>query len=154
MKRNFFKECIPAIFAIGLFLFSATACHARIMMAQPDLYVYETSEKIMTGAVFGIFQPDIAGGDVKLIAVKSPVCKTVEIHSMIDDNGIMRMRKIDAMPMDNAGRIVLEPTGYHIMLIKLSVPLKEGVQVPLTFVFSNGTEKTVDVPVIKRGARK
>ena len=154
MQRYFFRWVPIFVFAAGIFLSPHGVAYARVMMAAPDLYAYETPDKIMVGAVFGIFQPDFSDAELKLIAIKSPVCKTAEIHNMVDDNGIMRMRKVDSLSLDRAGRIVLEPTGHHIMLMNLSAPLKEGIHVPVTFIFSNGTEKTVDVPVIKRGVRK
>ncbi len=154
MKRNFFRNYLLAFILGAGCLLTAADAKARIMMAKPDLYAYETPKKIMTGAVFGAYQTNISTVDVKLTGVKSPVCETAEIHSMVDDNGIMRMRKIDALSLDNAGKIVLEPTGYHIMLINLSAPLKEGDVIPLTFIFSDETERTVQVPVRKRGQVK
>ena len=149
MKR-ILKKCLLVPFLVSGFLLTVADANARIMMAKPDLYAYETPQKIMTGAVFGIYQPDIGKEDIKITGVKSPVCKIAEIHSMVDDNGIMRMRKVDTLSMDKIGRIVLEPAGYHIMLINLSAPLKEGDIIPLTFFFSDGTEQTVQVPVHKR----
>ncbi len=139
-----------ALFLVSGFLLTVADAEARIMMAKPDLYAYETPQKIMTGAVFGVYQPNIGKEDIKITGVKSPVCKIAEIHNMVDDNGIMRMRKVDTLSLDKVGRIVLEPTGHHIMLIELSAPLKDGDIIPLTFVFSDDTEQTVQVPVRKR----
>lgn len=151
MKKIFSKKYVAAFILIGAFFLSAFPVHARVTMTGHNLYAYETPEKIMTGAVFGVYQPNIDGENIKLVGVKSElICKHAEIHNMVDDNGIMRMRKVDALPLDGFGRVVLEPTGYHIMLMNLTVPLKEGDIFPLTFVFSNGEEEMVRVPVRKR----
>jgi hypothetical protein len=42
---------------------------------------------------------------------------------------------------------VLKPGGYHVMLMKLTRPLAAGDEVTLTLDFSDGTTRTLTVPV-------
>ena len=115
------------------------------------LYAYETAETVPMGAVFGALPASVE--DDELLSVSTPVAETVEIHSMQDDNGVMKMRKVDSLPVPKQKEFVLAPTGYHIMLIRLKSPLKEGQSFPLTMNFKNAGALTVDVPVTSRKAK-
>lgn len=115
------------------------------------LFAYETAETVPMGAVFGSL-PKFAVDD-ELLSVTSPVAETVEIHSMQDDNGIMKMRKVESLPLPKDAEVVLAPTGYHIMLIKLKAPLKYGEAFPVTLNFKQAGAVTIDVPVTTRKAK-
>ncbi len=69
-----------------------------------------------------------------LIAVSSPACKTVELHSMnmAPGNGMMQMREVESIPLPAGQPVNLGRSGYHLMLSGLKVPLKAGASVPLT----------------------
>lgn len=45
------------------------------------------------------------------------------------------------------GTVELAPGGYHVMLMELAEPLKEGTTFDLTLTFENAGEQTVDVEV-------
>ena len=49
--------------------------------------------------------------------------------------------------------VALEPGGLHAMLMMLQIPMIEGESFPLTLVFSDGVEMTVEVPILGLGAR-
>ena len=44
-------------------------------------------------------------------------------------------------------RRIERPGGLHVMFIGLHAPLEEGQQFPLTLVFADGSDTTIDVPV-------
>ena len=67
-----------------------------------------------------------------LVGVSSSACKTVELHSMTSENGMMRMREVKAIELPAGKRVNLSESGYHLMLNGLKAPLKEGETVPLT----------------------
>jgi copper(I)-binding protein len=67
-----------------------------------------------------------------LIGVSSPACRSVELHSMTSENGMMRMRDVKAIELPAGKRVNLRESGYHLMLNGLKAPLKEGGSVPLT----------------------
>lgn len=72
----------------------------------------------------------------KLLSVSSPVSGKSEIHEMAITNGVMTMRPLDAGLLIDAGKTVtLAPGGYHLMLMDLKEPLKEGAQTPVTLQF-------------------
>lgn len=67
----------------------------------------------------------------KLIGFSSKACKTAEMHSMTQDNGMMKMREVQEIDLP-AGSVSLQESGYHLMLVGLYSPLKAGESVPLT----------------------
>jgi len=73
-----------------------------------------------------------SGQPAQLVGVSSPACKTVEIHSMTHDNGMMQMREVQSVELPAGKRVNLGSGGYHLMLIGLKSPLKLGDSVALT----------------------
>jgi copper(I)-binding protein len=91
------------------------------------------------------------GEDDTLLEVRSPVAERVEIHDMTMEDMVMRMRKLDDLPVAAGESVSLAPGGKHIMLIGLSGPLEEGASVPLTLVFEKAGEMAVEAPVRAAG---
>lgn len=80
---------------------------------------------------------------VRLIRAQSPVAGVVEIHEMVMEGQIMRMRALPFLEAAKGADLVLQPGGYHIMLMELKKPLNKGDQVPLTLIFENTLTKKV-----------
>jgi copper(I)-binding protein len=107
------------------------------------------------GAKVGGAYLEIKAADGKgdrLIAAHSPVAGNAEIHNHIMDGGIARMRRVEAVPVAGGTSVVLEPGGYHVMLVDLKQPLKEGDLIKLTLVFERAGEIEVDATVEPIGA--
>ncbi|HEX6959043.1 MAG TPA: DUF1775 domain-containing protein [Ferrovibrio sp.] len=90
--------------------------------------------------------------DDKLIRAAAPVAENVEIHEHAMEGGAMRMRPVDGVPIPAGGTALLQPGGYHVMMIGLKHPLKQGDHFPLTLTFEKAGTVTVDVPVLTPGA--
>lgn len=88
----------------------------------------------------------------KLVSAKSPVAGVVELHTHANENGVMKMRRIDGIPVEAGKKVTLQPGGLHIMLMDLKQPLKEGEAIDLTLVFEKAGEVAVKVPVLKVGS--
>jgi copper(I)-binding protein len=93
-----------------------------------------------------------AGKGDRLVAASSPVAGSVEIHNHIMEGGVARMRRVDAIPVAGGKSIVLAPSGYHVMLMDLKGPLKEGDLLKLTLVFEKAGQIEVDATVEPVGA--
>ncbi len=85
--------------------------------------------------------------DHKLMKADSPVAKAVELHTHINEGGVMKMRPVKDIEIKAKGEAVLKPGGLHVMLIGLKQELKEGDSVPVTLTFEDGSSKKVDAPV-------
>jgi copper(I)-binding protein len=93
-----------------------------------------------------------AGKGDRLIAASSPVAGSVEMHSNTMDGGVARMRRVDAIPVAGGSSVVLGPSGYHVMLMDLKQPLKEGDLLKLTLVFEKAGPIEVEATVEPVGA--
>lgn len=94
----------------------------------------------------------------KLAAVSSKDAQTAELHSMVHEGGVMKMRQVEAIELPAGKAVDLGEAGYHLMLIGLKQPLKEGAktEVVLTVRLANGKEEKVKVkaevkPLIEPG---
>ncbi|HSV29044.1 MAG TPA: copper chaperone PCu(A)C [Candidatus Omnitrophota bacterium] len=90
--------------------------------------------------------------DDKLVAAKAGVSKTVELHTHVNDNGVMRMRQVEAIPVAAGQTVALQPGGLHVMFIGLNAPLQQGQAIPVTLVFEKAGEVAVSVDVQQVGA--
>ncbi len=101
------------------------------------------------GARVGAAYLEIKAGSASdtLVSVSSPVAGRVELHSNFEDNGIMMMRRLDALALGAGETRVLKPGGDHIMLLDLKAPLAEGDHLPLTLTFARRGDVTVDATV-------
>lgn len=86
-----------------------------------------------------------------LVAVVTEVADTAELHTVSLDGGIMRMRAVDSIPVPAGGEAVLEPGGYHIMLIGIRAALEEGDSVPLVLRLRSGAAVELVAPVRRAG---
>ena len=86
----------------------------------------------------------------KLVRASAPVAKEVQIHSMKMEGDVMRMRELDALEVNPAATVTLQPGGYHIMLIGLKQPLKTGDKFPLMLTFEKAGQVEVTVVVEER----
>ena len=90
------------------------------------------------------------GAPDRLIGVKTPVADEAELHETIKDGNVMKMRPVAAVPVAPGQPLVLAPGGYHVMLMGLKRPLKEGDKVPVTLVFEKAGAVQAEVAV-RRG---
>ena len=87
--------------------------------------------------------------DVKVMKADNPASKLTELHTHINDNGVMKMRPVPAIEIKAKAETKLQPGGLHVMLINLNAPMKEGDVVPITLTFDDGSSKKVDAKVMK-----
>ena len=99
----------------------------------------------------GAFMQITAEHGGKLVAVSSPMAGVVEIHAMSMSGNVMNMHAIPELALPAGKAVELKPGGYHVMLMALKAPLKEGDAVPVTLTFKakDGRQSTmvVNAPV-------
>lgn len=99
-----------------------------------------------TGAAY--FDIANAGkADDALIGVETDAAAKVQIHDMTMDGNVMRMRKIDRVPVAAGQTVKIAPGGLHIMLIGLKAPLTEGGSFPMRVSFEKAGSLDVKVHV-------
>jgi periplasmic copper chaperone A len=109
-----------------------------------------TPGAVKNSAAFMTF--DNKGAADKLIGVSGDVAREIQIHSMITEAGVMKMREIKSLDIPANGKAELKPGGFHVMLIGLKDGLKEGEKFPLKLKFEKAGEVTVQVTAEKPGS--
>jgi copper(I)-binding protein len=106
-----------------------------------------------TGAGFLSISNRGAAAD-RLLSATTPAARAVELHTMLRDGDVMRMRAVEAVEIPPGQTVALRPGGLHMMLVGLSRPLREGETVPVTLRFERAGEVRVDLAVQAAGARE
>ncbi|HEY6981724.1 copper chaperone PCu(A)C [Reyranella sp.] len=89
----------------------------------------------------------------RLVSASSPVADKVQIHEMKMDGNIMRMREVGhGLEIAPGATVKLAPGGFHLMMMGLKEPLKQGARVPLTLVFEKAGRIDVELDVGSMGA--
>ena len=99
----------------------------------------------------GAFMYLLAPKGAKLVGVKTPVATRSELHHMMMDGDMMKMRQVEAIELPAGKGVNLASGSYHIMLMGLKRRLKDGETVDLTLDLvgpdNKRTSTTVKVPV-------
>lgn len=95
----------------------------------------------------GAFMQLSSKGGVTLVGVASPAAKVVELHEMVMDNNVMRMRAVPRLDVQPGKPVELKPGSYHVMLIDLNKPLAKGEVVPITLKVEGKDRKVENVEV-------
>jgi copper(I)-binding protein len=89
-----------------------------------------------------------------LIGGSADVAGSVQIHEMSMDGGVMKMRPLDKGIAIEPGKTVkLAPGGYHLMMMDLKSPLKQGDKLPITLEFEKAGKVQVSLDVEGVGAQ-
>jgi copper(I)-binding protein len=83
----------------------------------------------------------------RLIAASSPVAEHAQLHTQVIDNGVAKMRPVEAVEVAPGTPTVLAPGGLHIMLTGVRDKLVEGQTLPLELTFESAGEVELEVPV-------
>ena len=90
----------------------------------------------------------------RLISGAGDIAAKVEIHEMAMNNGVMTMRPLDKGLVIEPGKTVkLAPGGYHLMLMDLKQPFKQGDKVPITLEFEKAGKVALSLDVQGVGAQ-
>ena len=90
----------------------------------------------------------------RLVGVAADVAGKVEVHEMAMNNGVMTMRPLDnGLTIDPGKTVKLAPSGYHLMIMDLKSPLKQGDKLPLTLQFEKAGKVAVTLDVQGVGAQ-
>ncbi|MFZ9150462.1 MAG: copper chaperone PCu(A)C [Burkholderiales bacterium] len=135
--------------------FQQTLCALSLLMAVP-VFAQEVSVKnawirgtVQGQNATGAFMELTGKSNTRLVGAASPAAKSVEVHNMKVDNGVMKMFPVDGVDLPAGKPVKLAPGGFHVMLMDLQKPLKAGDKVPLklTFETANKKRETLDLNV-------
>lgn len=85
--------------------------------------------------------------DLALVEGASPLAGRLELHSHVEVDGVMQMRRVEAIPLSAGETVRLAPGGWHLMMFELAATPVEGERVELTLTLDNGETMTLEAPV-------
>lgn len=102
------------------------------MVQISEAWVRETNPGQSVGAAYMTLTSPT---EMQLIGIESAVSTRIEMHSMVIEQGVMKMRMLEALPLHKNQAVKLAPGGLHIMLFDLKAPLTKGQTIAMTLVF-------------------
>lgn len=143
----------PATFALTLLIGASP-----VLAGGEDVVV----EDAWSRASIGTSRPGVAymtlrntGGDpVVVTGLRTDLARMPMIHATTTDaQGVTRMSHMEEVEIAAGETVALAPGGLHVMLMDLQRPMVEGESYTLSVIFADGTEATVDVPILGIAAR-
>jgi copper(I)-binding protein len=142
---------LRSLIAIAIVVMAATPAAAEVAVS--DAWVRGT---VAGQKGTGAFMRLASSADATLVGVASPAARVVEIHEMKTEGGMMKMAAVPRVLIPAGKPVELKPGGYHVMLMDLVQPLKEGDTVPLSLTFEDnaGAKQTIVVKASVRALGK
>ena len=133
---------------IATFLLS---CSSNMAIAAEDSTINVHQAWARTTApgqdVGAVYLMIVSKKDTSLVSINTDIAEHAQIHSMSMDNGIMKMRELESLPIPAGKMVSLSPGGIHLMLVGLKKPLKAGEKIALTLEFKDVTGKLSSVNI-------
>ena len=127
-------------------VFSSTPVFADNIMVM-DAYARVASKVAKSGAAFMMIHNHSDQED-RLVAAASDVAKRVELHTHLEENGVMKMTKLeDGMIIPAGGMHALKRGGDHVMFMGLTRSLEHGGMIEVTLTFEHAGDVTMTVPI-------
>ena len=145
------RGCAAVALAIAQAVTAASPAGAQpLSVAVTGAWARASAGPAGTGAIYATMtasQPD------RLTGGSTPVAATAELHRDMTSGGMMQMRPMaGGLPLTPGTPVHLQPGGYHMMLMGLVHPLKQGDHFPITFTFQHSAPVTSEVTVAGPGA--
>jgi copper(I)-binding protein len=150
VKPASLAACITAaLFAFfALFSFKANAHGFNIGKLQIEHPYATPSLHPTTGGVFFKFIKNKGNVPDELTGARTTVAQSVELHQMSMEGDVMKMRAVPLIRLP-AGSVTSfkqgQSNGYHLMLMGLKSPLKDGDRFPVWLQFKQAGEIEVMV---------
>lgn len=106
-----------------------------------------TAPGAANGAAYFTIELHGSGSGDRLLSAASPAAARVELHTHLQEGGVMKMRPVEAIDVQAGASTKLAPGGLHVMLFELKQPLAVGAKFPLTLTFEHAGSVTVEVEV-------
>lgn len=101
---------------------------------------------VAPGAPVGGAYMQVTNGDDTshaLVAARSDIAEHVELHNHVMEDGMMKMRRMDSVPLPAGETVTFEPGGLHVMLIGLTAPLEAGGTFEIELQFEDDSRRSV-----------
>lgn len=112
-----------------------------------DPYARASGMSAIAGAAFFTIE-NHTDTDDRLISAASDVAARVELHTHLEQDGVMRMLEVeDGFPVPAGGAHALARGGDHVMFMGIQEPFEQGKIITVTLTFEQAGDITVEIPV-------
>jgi len=101
-------------------------------VALTDAWVRATPPGANTAAAYLTITSD---ADDRLVGAYSESTNEIQIHAHVQDDGVMRMRRLDSLQIPARRAVVLAPGGKHLMMFGIAEPFAPGEELVITLLF-------------------
>ncbi|WP_429345124.1 copper chaperone PCu(A)C [Paraburkholderia sp. GAS42] len=115
---------------------SASGAPASVMVS--DCWIRLLPGNLPSGAYFSVM--NMSAQPVDLTSVRTDAYGTAMLHQTRSNGSTSNMVMVDKVTVPAHGTLAFTPGGYHVMLEQPKTPLKVGMSIPFTFVFSDGEQ--------------
>lgn len=99
----------------------------------------------------GYFTATLGRGDA-ITAVSSPSAERIEMHDVVEENGVTRMVAMPRVEQEGREPIRFAPGGKHLMIFGLDPALRPQATIELNFTFAEAPPLTVRAQVTAPGS--
>jgi hypothetical protein len=149
------RVVIAACIATGVLACSAAAAH---VYRKGDLHVrHPWTRATPPGATIAAGYLEIRNsgkGPERLVGASTPHAERVELHMMVREGDVMKMREAQSFEISAGQRLTLRPGGQHLMIVGLTRPLAKDERIPLALRFERAGEIRVELRVQSADSRK
>ncbi|MEM5387932.1 copper chaperone PCu(A)C [Paraburkholderia phymatum] len=117
---------------------AGTAAAAPASVRVSGCWIRLLPGNLPSGAYFNVV--NMGAQPVDLTGVRTDAYGTAMLHQTRRSGSTSSMVMVDKVTVPAHGTLAFTPGGYHVMLEKPKTPLKVGVSIPFTFVFSDGEQ--------------
>ena len=83
----------------------------------------------------------------RMISASTSVAGRTELHTVLTEDGLAKMREVNAIDIAANSMAKFSPNGFHVMFLQMKQPFKEGETIPVTLKFEKSGEIKVDFVV-------
>ena len=136
MRKLVLEVLTATALTLGSILASTPGVLANDVMVKGAFARASAMSTAKAGAVYMTLMNQGAAAD-RLIAVTTGAAMSAEIHEILMEDGVAKMRPVEVFGIPAGGSVELKPGGYHIMLMGLKTPLKKGDMIMLQLKFEH-----------------
>ena len=135
---------------VGLAMLALMACTASTQSGVEITEAWSPAAPPGAAAI-AVYARIVMHQDDTLLRVSSSKASAAEVHTTLEEGGMMRMRQLDKLDLKRGETVSFQPGGMHLMLMGVSEPLSPGAALDVTFHFANAGDVTVTAEVTAPG---
>ncbi len=146
MRKSILEILAAAALTLAAILSLAAGARANDIMVTGAYARASATPSAKAGAVYFNIVNHGAAVD-RLLGASAGIAEEAMMHRSEMKDGMATMSGVDSLDIAPGAELAFSPGGYHLMLIGLKKPLKEGDHFSLSLRFEHAGDVTIDVPV-------